>query len=189
MTVLDLLRPMHNKQADVRMTPAMALREHSKGPKKPTMAQAAQRAGQAATGILTAAAPVQPMKAAQFGAAVATELLAKTAKSTSKAQQRLFGMVHAVQKGEMTAPSKKVQEIAGDISPSSAEDFAETKRTGLPEHAKSALAVEDDTPDIDRQAKITLAIRHNAQRRKAKPQEKQLPTMPKAADFGAGLCR
>jgi len=49
----------------------------------------------------------------------------------SKAQQRLFGMVHAVQKGEIEAPSKKVKQLAKKVKPSVATEFAETKRKKL----------------------------------------------------------
>ena len=51
----------------------------------------------------------------------------------SKAQQRLFGMVHAYQKGKLKHAPKKIRDIAKRISKSDARDFAKTKRTGLPE--------------------------------------------------------
>ena len=54
----------------------------------------------------------------------------------SKKQQRLFGMVHAVQKGEMKAPSKKIRELAKRVDPEDAEEFAETKHDGLPEKVR-----------------------------------------------------
>ena len=57
----------------------------------------------------------------------------------SKEQQRLFGMAHAVQKGELS-PSKvggAVKKIAKDVSPEDVEDFASTKHKGLPEKVKS----------------------------------------------------
>lgn len=69
------------------------------------------------------------------GASMAT----KTAKSVSKAQQRFMGMVHAVQQGKMSPPSKEVAQTARSISKSDAEDFAETRHKGLPEHKSSAL--------------------------------------------------
>jgi len=55
----------------------------------------------------------------------------------SKAQQRLFGMVHAVQKGEMKAPSAKIRELARRVNPQDARDFAATRRKGLPEKKSS----------------------------------------------------
>ena len=53
----------------------------------------------------------------------------------SKAQQQFMGMVHAVQKGELS-PSKvsdKVKDVADNMSDSDAEDFASTKHKGKPE--------------------------------------------------------
>ena len=52
--------------------------------------------------------------------------------AVSKAQQRFMGMVHAVQKGDMEAPSKEVEKAADSMSDKDAKDFASTKHTGLP---------------------------------------------------------
>lgn len=58
----------------------------------------------------------------------------------SKSQQRLFGLIHAVQKGEAKAPSKKISDMAKDIKPSSVTHYAETPTKGKPEHVeKTAL--------------------------------------------------
>ena len=54
----------------------------------------------------------------------------------SKEQHRLFGWVHAVQKGEAKDAPKKIKDIAKSISKEDAEDFAETKHKGLPEKVK-----------------------------------------------------
>jgi hypothetical protein len=51
----------------------------------------------------------------------------------SKSQQRLFGWVHAYQKGEAKNAPKKIKQIAKSISKSDARDFAKTKTSGLPE--------------------------------------------------------
>jgi hypothetical protein len=56
--------------------------------------------------------------------------------STSKSQQRLFGMVHVCQKkGKCSSP--KIKKIAKEIDPQDAEDFASTSHDGLPEKVKS----------------------------------------------------
>lgn len=55
----------------------------------------------------------------------------------SKSQQRLFGMVHAYQKGKLKNAPKKVKSIAKRISKGDARDFASTKRKGLPEKKAS----------------------------------------------------
>ena len=52
-------------------------------------------------------------------------------KSVSKSQQKLFGMVHACQKGEK-CDSPEVEKVAKSIKPDDAEDFAATHK-GLPE--------------------------------------------------------
>lgn len=61
--------------------------------------------------------------------------------ATSKSQQRFMGMVHAVQKGDMKAPSKQVAEAAKSMSKSDAKDFAKTKHKGLPE--KKSMSEQD----------------------------------------------
>ena len=50
----------------------------------------------------------------------------------SKKQQMFMGMVHAVQKGDIKAPSVAVGKAARTIKPSTVKEFAETKRKGLP---------------------------------------------------------
>ena len=59
----------------------------------------------------------------------------------SKAQQRFMGMVHAVKKGEMEAPSPEVAQAAASMKKKDAKDFASTKHKGLPEkkEVKEAL--------------------------------------------------
>ena len=52
--------------------------------------------------------------------------------SVSKAQQRFMGMVHAVQKGDMEAPSKEVDTAADSMSKKDAKDYASTSHKGLP---------------------------------------------------------
>lgn len=55
-------------------------------------------------------------------------------KSVSKAQQRFMGMVHAVQKGDMEAPSEEIEKVAKSMKKKDAKDFAKTKHKGLPEN-------------------------------------------------------
>jgi superfamily II DNA or RNA helicase len=63
-------------------------------------------------------------------------MVIKLAKARSKAQQRLFGIVHAAQKGE-DGGSSKVQEMAKNISKEDVSDFAETKHKGLPNRKRN----------------------------------------------------
>lgn len=53
----------------------------------------------------------------------------------SKKQQRLFGIIHAIQKGELSPKkfSKNVRHMAKSINPKSVTHFAETKHKNLPE--------------------------------------------------------
>jgi len=65
----------------------------------------------------------------------------------SKSQQRLFGMVHAYNKGEFhgsRALRRRVVALSRHISDEDAKDFAETPHDGLPEK-KAQVAVRPDT--------------------------------------------
>jgi hypothetical protein len=53
-------------------------------------------------------------------------------KSVSKQQQKFMGMVRAVQKGEMDAPSPEVAKAAKTMKKKDVKDFAKTKHKGLP---------------------------------------------------------
>ena len=59
----------------------------------------------------------------------------------SKSQQRLFGMVHAIQKGEAKPSqfSKKIREMAKRVDPQDARDFAATNTKRLPEKKAGLL--------------------------------------------------
>ncbi len=58
----------------------------------------------------------------------------KTSEAKSKSQQRFMGMVHAVQKGELSKSKvgPKVREAAKNMTMSQSKDYAETKHKGLP---------------------------------------------------------
>ncbi len=58
--------------------------------------------------------------------------------SKSKSQQRLFGMIHAYQKGSLKKAPAKVKSMSSTISPSTTTHFAETKHKGLREHVKKS---------------------------------------------------
>ena len=59
----------------------------------------------------------------------------------SKSQQRLFGMVHALQKGEAQPSqfSPKIRALAQRVDPQDAHDFAATQTKHLPEKKASLL--------------------------------------------------
>ena len=58
--------------------------------------------------------------------------------AVSKSQQRLFGMVHALQKGTLSKDkvSPEIVRMSKSIDPESVSHFAETKHTKLPEKKK-----------------------------------------------------
>lgn len=58
--------------------------------------------------------------------------------AASQQQQKLMGIVHAIQKGEMkpSEASKKAQKMAKDMKPGEVTKFASTKHKGLPKKAK-----------------------------------------------------
>jgi hypothetical protein len=58
--------------------------------------------------------------------------------ATSQQQQKLMGIVHALQKGDIkpSSVSKKAQKMAKDMKPSEVTKFASTKHKGLPKKVK-----------------------------------------------------
>jgi len=59
--------------------------------------------------------------------------------AVSKAQQKFMGMVHAVQKGDMDAPSPEVAKAADSMKKKDAKDFASTSHKGLPDHKEEQI--------------------------------------------------
>ena len=51
----------------------------------------------------------------------------------SKKQQRFFGIVRAIQKGEMAPTTPETAKAAADMKKKDVKDFASTKHKGLPE--------------------------------------------------------
>lgn len=69
----------------------------------------------------------------------------------SKSQQRLFGMVHAYNKGEFhgsRALRKRIAELSRHISDEDARHFAETEHTGLPEKKAQVAVLPSTVRDI-----------------------------------------
>jgi hypothetical protein len=62
-------------------------------------------------------------------------------KAVSIAQQKFMGMVNAVKKGKMKAPSKEVGKAAHSMTKKAAHDFAATKHKGLPQHKEEVEQV------------------------------------------------
>ena len=66
--------------------------------------------------------------------------------AVSKAQQRFMGMVYAVKKGEMSAPSSEVADAAASMKKKDAKDFASTKHKGLPKKKLEEIHAQAHTP-------------------------------------------
>lgn len=71
--------------------------------------------------------------------------IALNEKSKSQQQQKFMGMVHAIQKGELSPDkvSPKMKKVANDMNPDDVEDFASTKHKGLPKEIDEALSLHD----------------------------------------------
>ena len=56
--------------------------------------------------------------------------------AVSKKQQKFFGIVRAIQKGEMAPTTPETAKVSADMKKSDVKDFASTKHKGLPEKKK-----------------------------------------------------
>ena len=81
--------------------------------------------------------------------------------AVSKSQQRLFGMVHALQKGTLSKSkvSPQIRRMAKKIDPESVSHFAETKHSKLPENKKK-----EKTKEAMCKAATTALFRHTLRR-------------------------
>ena len=80
--------------------------------------------------------------------------------AVSKAQQKFFGIVRAIQKGEMAPTTPETAKAAADMKKKDVKDFASTKHTKLPEKK-----VSKEETDFSQRDKIM---------KKAKPLHKHL---------------
>jgi hypothetical protein len=94
--------------------------------------------------------PVEGKEAYSKGSCTKEELELNE-KAVSTAQQRFMGMVHAVKKGEMKAPSPEVAKAAAGMTKKAAKDYASTKHAGLPTHV-----AKEEVENIDEVSKSTL---------------------------------
>ena len=58
-------------------------------------------------------------------------------KAVSQQQQKFFGIVRAIQKGEMAPTTPETAKAAADMKKKDVKDFASTKHKGLPEKKKT----------------------------------------------------
>ena len=93
----------------------------------------------------------------------------------SKKQQRFFGIVRAIQKGEQAPTTPETAKAASDMKKTDVKKFASTKHKGLPEKKKIK-------EDIQRVQKISFPqmqerIRDAKERARAKKKEKDQLSM------------
>jgi len=103
------------------------------------------------------AAPKRKRKASKLDSlltSIRNEEVQIDEKALSKQQQKFMGMVYAVKKGEMEAPSPEVAKAAAGMTKQQAKDFAKTKHKGLPE-VKEAM---DDSVEMSSTASGTSSV-------------------------------
>jgi len=86
-------------------------------------------------------------------------------KSSSKAQQRFMGMVHAAQHGDTTA-SPAVANVAKTMTKKAATDYAKTKHDGLPEKIKKEKCSNETITDEE----LSMFSRQNIGKRTGRGQ-------------------
>jgi hypothetical protein len=70
--------------------------------------------------------------------------------AVSKKQQRFFGIVRAIQKGEMAPTTPETAKAAADMKKSDVKDFASTKHKKLPEKVVSKEETKYDKYDKEK---------------------------------------
>ena len=87
--------------------------------------------------------------------------------AVSKKQQRFFGIVRAIQKGEMAPTTPETAKAAADMKKSDVKKFASTKHKGLPE--KKKISEKIDLTDRKQMRRIVDAEkRHKEQDKRMK---------------------
>jgi hypothetical protein len=97
----------------------------------------------------------------------------------SKAQQRFMGMVHAVQKGDMEAPSKEVEKAADSMTKKDAKDYASTSHKGLPNKKESMKITKERLKEL---VKEVMTEESEYQAFFAKALEKSGKSIPSMSD-------
>ena len=77
----------------------------------------------------------------------------------SKKQQKFFGIVRAIQKGEQTPTTPETAKAAADMKKSDVKKFASTKHKGLPEK-KKVEEMYNDQGNGKEQKQIAITSKH-----------------------------
>jgi hypothetical protein len=80
--------------------------------------------------------------------------------AVSKSQQKLMGIVHAIQKGEADPKdfSKGAQNMAKDMKPSDVKDFASTSQKGLPDKKENMNKLKEYIRKMVREMSTTAGV-------------------------------
>ena len=90
--------------------------------------------------------------------------------AVSRAQQKFFGIVRAIQKGEQSPTTPETAKAAADMKKSDVKKFASTKHKGLPEKKK---VEEESNPRIPRKNCLLYTS--------PSPRDRQKSRMPSSA--------
>ena len=81
--------------------------------------------------------------------------------AVSQKQQKFFGIVRAIQKGEMAPTTPETAKAAADMKKKDVKDFASTKHKGLPDKKEVKEADMKDAPSIkDAKPQTKTNVKH-----------------------------
>ena len=98
--------------------------------------------------------------------------------AVSRAQQKLFGIVRAIQKGEMAPTTPETAKAAADMKKKDVKDFASTKHKGLPDK-KIKKEENDNVFDVNDNSNDCDGIGSNASRSTSGMIEESNPRIPR----------
>ena len=100
--------------------------------------------------------------------------------AVSKKQQRFFGIVRAIQKGEMAPTTPETAKAAADMKKSDVKDFASTKHKKLPEKKVTKEAADGDVNET-----FTIDPKAHRQQQRAK----KIRDRTKTGDEGSEIAK
>ena len=102
----------------------------------------------------------------------------------SKKQQKFFGIVRAIQKGEQTPTTPETAKAAADMKKSDVKDFASTKHKGLPEKKKIKEEIKQNRPiSFPEMQKRIRDAKERRREQKKKSEKLYLDTKKKGVKF------
>jgi len=102
----------------------------------------------------------------------------------SKKQQKFFGIVRAIQKGEQAPTTPETAKAAADMKKSDVKDFASTKHKGLPEKKKIKEEIKQNRPiSFPEMQKRIRDAKERRREQKKKSEKLYLDTKKKGVKF------